>query len=575
MKFYNSLFPGWRLCLLFLCSWGMPLLQAQQINLLDCQRIAVPSEANAWIREAGYDLDHGSNARTSYFYADAKLLRKLKQKGVAYEFIHTPARPIKMISRQAWQAQKGGNACAVPLDAYPTYGLYEQLMSDFAAAYPAISRLHILGTLPSGRRILALEITDFPEQEEAEPKVLLSASMHGDELGGYHLSLRLISHLLCNYGQDEALTQLVNNTEIWINPLANPDGAYWSGDDSVADARRFNRNGIDLNRNFPDPDNGPHPDGHPYQAETLIFMDFADNVSFDLAMNFHGGAEVFNYPWDTYSTPHADDAWWRYIGRQFANDCQHRADNNGFFTDLNNGITNGYAWYPVAGGRQDYANYFHRSREVTLEISRIKLHPTSQFEALWEHTHVPILNFIRQSTYGLRGAVTDSITGQPLLANISIPSYDKMQSDIYTKLPTGRYHRYLKAGTYTFLFQAAGYQPKTITYQLQDDAAHYLPVRLAPLLSNQPSYSGWEKNIAAYYEAGQLQLFNLPQQQAKKWQLDIFTSDGRRLWTGQQAAGQSHYALAVGQLPGGIYFCRLSDGQQHKTIKFQVSKKKR
>jgi len=31
---------------------------------------------------------------------------------------------------------------------------------------------------------------------------------------------------------------------------------------------------------------------------------------------------------------------------------------SGYLTDYNDGITNGYAWYSISGGRQDYMNYF-------------------------------------------------------------------------------------------------------------------------------------------------------------------------------------------------------------------------
>ena len=31
-------------------------------------------------------------------------------------------------------------------------------------------------------------------------------------------------------------------------------------------------NFIDLNRNYPDPEDGLHPDGNPYQQETNIFL---------------------------------------------------------------------------------------------------------------------------------------------------------------------------------------------------------------------------------------------------------------------------------------------------------------
>jgi hypothetical protein len=35
------------------------------------------------------------------------------------------------------------------------------------------------------------------------------------------------------------------------------------------------------------------------------------------------------------------------------------------------GVTNGYDWYRITGGRQDYVTWFLRGREVTIEVSTI------------------------------------------------------------------------------------------------------------------------------------------------------------------------------------------------------------
>ncbi|MBK6966466.1 MAG: hypothetical protein IPH20_21865 [Bacteroidales bacterium] len=67
-------------------------------------------------------------------------------------------------------------------------------------------------------------------------------------------------------------------------------------------ARRYNINGVDLNRNYPDPEDGDHPDGYAWQPETVAFMNFAGQHDFVAAANFHGGVEVVNYPWDTWAT---------------------------------------------------------------------------------------------------------------------------------------------------------------------------------------------------------------------------------------------------------------------------------
>ena len=50
--------------------------------------------------------------------------------------------------------------------------------------------------------------------------------MHGDEITGYVTMLRLIDTLAKGYGIVPQFTYLLQNVEIWINPLADPDGTY-------------------------------------------------------------------------------------------------------------------------------------------------------------------------------------------------------------------------------------------------------------------------------------------------------------------------------------------------------------
>jgi murein tripeptide amidase MpaA len=113
--------------------------------------------------------------------------------------------------------------------------------------------------------------------------------MHGDEPLGYLLMLRLAEYLLMNYDTDPYVRTLTDNIEIWINPLFNPDGAYFLSDTSIHGATRFNSNQIDLNRDFPDI-RFPGESNTPRQAETLAMMHFMEDIQPVLAANFHGGA---------------------------------------------------------------------------------------------------------------------------------------------------------------------------------------------------------------------------------------------------------------------------------------------
>lgn len=345
-------------------------------------------------------------------------------------------------------------------EAYPTYEAYEAIMLQFADDYPELCTLHTIATLANGRKIQVLNIRSTPDESIPKPEVYYTATMHGDELAGYVLSLHLIDYLLSNYGEIERITYLVDNLNIWINPLANPDGAYAAGNHSVWGATRGNANGIDLNRNYPDPRVGANPDGNAYQPETVAFMEFEAGRNFVLSANWHGGAEVANYPWDTWFKRTADDDWWMYVTREYADTAQYHSPP-GYFTALNNGITNGYDWYSITGGRQDYMNYFRNCREFTLELSDLKTPPESQLIPLWEWNYRSFLNYFEQALFGIRGVVTNGETGLPVQALVSIQGHDQDNSHVNSKLPSGGYNRLLKAGTYDVTFSALGYYSRT------------------------------------------------------------------------------------------------------------------
>ena len=391
-----------------------------------------------------------------YAYANKKEFLRFQKLDYSYKILQHPGTLInpKMFSYEDFKKSKSW-------DFYPTYNAYDSIMHKFQSDYPNLCKIENIGTLPSNRKLLVAKISDSVNISENEPQFLYTSTMHGDETVGYILMLRYIDYLLSNYGNNPRITNLVNNIEIWINPLANPDGTYAGGNHTVNGATRNNANHIDFNRNFPDPEDGPNPDGEPWQYETIFFMDFADSNNFVMSANLHGGAEVANYPWDTWAKLHADDNWWEFVCREYA-DTVHNFAPSVYFMYLDNGITNGFQWYSISGGRQDYMNYFHQCREFTLELSNTKLPQANQLPNYWNWNYRSLLNYMEEVLFGIKGVVTDSITGKPLKTKVFISSHDIDSSHIYSSLPKGNYHRPIYAGTYSLTFSASGYKTKTI-----------------------------------------------------------------------------------------------------------------
>lgn len=370
-------------------------------------------------------------------------------------------------------------------DKYPTYTTYLSLMAYFQSTYPTLCKIDtIMASTPGGRKILAAHITSNVNVSADKPQFFYSSSIHGDEITGYYFMLRLIHYLLSNYGTITRVTNIVNNIDLWICPAANPDGTYNSGNNTVGNnpvSIRNNANGKDLNRNYPDPRTG-NPTGtySPIQPETSAFMTFASNHHFVMGANFHGGAEVVNYPWDTWTSSqksHVDTQWWELISRQYADTAQTNTATS-YMIDEDNGVTNGGDWYVITGGRQDYMNWWQKCREITIEVSTNKAVGTESLNTFWNSNYKSLLQLLEQSLYGFRGVVTDAQTGNPLVAKVFVNSHDADSSFVYSSLPIGNYHRPIKAGTYSVTYSAPCYQSQTHTITVQDFQTVRLDVAL-------------------------------------------------------------------------------------------------
>ena len=390
-------------------------------------------------------------------YANPDEMEWFRQTGISFELCSnkSTAKAIPMASTVN-QMQN--------IDHYPTYEVYDSLMHNFVKDYPELCRLEVVTTLPSERQILALKISSNVELDNTDkPEVLCTATMHGDEGICTTTALSFCKHLLSSYGTDRKVSRLLDSIEFWIIPIFNPDGMFKGGNSTISGSTRSNKNGYDLNRNYPSVNSNS---GNTRQPETTAMMEFFANHHFSLSTNLHSGNECFNYPWDTWSRLTADDAWWRLVGGAYRDTAQHNSAS-GYFTDgcghSANGLTNGCAWYSISGGQQDWANYYMHCREVTIEVCGTK-EPTSTttIANIWQYNKNALLNFYAESLNGVRGTVTNA-AGQPLAATITIAGHDKDNSWIETDARVGDYHRYLKGGTYNLTFEAEGYEAQTIS----------------------------------------------------------------------------------------------------------------
>lgn len=529
--------------------------------------VTSPDEINSFTHFISIDKVNGNEV---YAYVNKKGFIQFLKGNHPFTILPAPGLLIPESELNGTWQVKNSESSSV-WDFYPTYEQYVDYMVGFAAGCPDICKLDTIGTSTQGRLLLAVKISDNVHQHEAEPRVLYTAAIHGDETTGYVLMLHLIDFLLLSYGSDQEITDLINSTEIFINPLANPDGTYFGGNSTVYGATRYNANFIDLNRNFPDPKLGLHPDNEDWQAETQAFMTYGQNNHFTISANFHGGAEVFNYPWDTWEKLTPDDSWWQFVGRQWA-DTAHKYGPAGYFTDINNGITNGHAWYEINGGRQDYMNYWHHCREVTVEISNTKLLPVNQLDSFWTYNYTSFLNYIEQSHFGFNGLVTDSITGQPVFARVFINGHDKDSSEVFSYLPSGFFTRPVFEGIYDVTFSAPGYFVKTINnVMVNNGRTTSLNVQLKPF---SPGMAEETINMIRIYPnpgSGTFEL-TIPVWLKGYCKIKIINDEGKEVFSEylNMNSGRSIYKLNLNGLPVGLYFFKLLSTEINLTRKLVI-----
>jgi hypothetical protein len=409
----------------------------------------------------------------------------LQAQGFAVRWIRDEA---KEAGEAFWERVNSGRQ---PFDDYHTNDQIQSMFANWQTQYPSLFHYESIGLTGQGRNIWAAKLSDNVSSDEAEIEVKYVANMHGDEVVGKENCLRFIDTLLKSYGVEPDLTDLMNNFEIWIVPLMNPDGNALS--------QRTNASGVDLNRNFPERTTDSLNTTVGKAPETAAIMNWSSQHNFVLSANFHGGALITNYPWDDNYT-HTDwiytatpeDSLFKFLSARYSiyNSPMYNSSN----PSSPQGIINGTFWYVAERSMQDWNYTWAGDKDVTIEIGTNKWPNANQLETLWQNNRNSMKYYLLEAKRGIRGTVTDSVTGLPVHAKITAADnpYPTYSSSLW-----GDYYRILLPGTYTLTFSAQGYVTRTY--------AGLTVIGTTPAVRNvqlQPLPSNLEMAAAAVQDAG-------------------------------------------------------------------------
>ncbi len=391
---------------------------------------------------------------TVYAYANQQQLNRLSSLPYSFEIIPGPLAGFEPDMAETREQMRDWNY-------YPTYDTYIEIMYQFAVEFPDICEVFSIGNSIEGRELLVAHIGDDISIESDEPEIFFTGQIHGDELVTSITLLHLIDDLLTLYGTDPRIDNIVNEIDIYINPLLNPDGLYAGGNNTVAGATRGNANFVDMNRNYPDPEDGQHPDGYETQQEIIAQIEFIADHNFVLSADLHSGIELILYPWFTWETLHADDNWFQDVSQEYV-EAVHELSSPDYFTYGGEGILNGFLYCPISGCSMDYFNWYENMRSFGIELSNVKALPEDELidHYLWNYN--AMLLQMEETLYGLRGIVTND-SGEPIEARITVEDHDFNHSEVYTDPEVGDYHRPISEGTYDLTYSSWGYESQTFT----------------------------------------------------------------------------------------------------------------
>ncbi len=143
-------------------------------------------------------------------------------------------------------------------DYFYNYNSLSSELEELENNFSNIISVQTIGETYEGREIFIIRITGDISDKPDKPGLLAIFTEHSAEHLGTSLAMGLTNFLVENYGKDQQISNILDNKEIYIVPMMNPDGVEYDLSGSVTPfSWRKNRRptgeetyGVDLNRNW-------------------------------------------------------------------------------------------------------------------------------------------------------------------------------------------------------------------------------------------------------------------------------------------------------------------------------------
>uniref|UniRef100_A0A1I7ZDV2 Peptidase_M14 domain-containing protein n=1 Tax=Steinernema glaseri TaxID=37863 RepID=A0A1I7ZDV2_9BILA len=231
---------------------------------------------------------------------------------------------------------------------YHDYNEIKTFIVNTAKQNKDFVKLVKIGVSNDGRPLLGLKPSapknkiGFPVNATDKRAVWIDGGNHAREWPAFHCNLFFINELVNKYERDDKITEYINNLNIYVFPVLNPDGFIFSRTSTVSLIRQWRKNkapenctgytafkknmccdGVDLNRNYDfsfkqtnvpfnnpcsDEFQGPFPFSEP---ESIAVRDFILSKEMkgkvDAYVSLHTHGQIFILPYNDHKKSYPDD----------------------------------------------------------------------------------------------------------------------------------------------------------------------------------------------------------------------------------------------------------------------------
>lgn len=329
----------------------------------------------------GVAVDHGTHKKGVFFESDFSQndLNIATALGLKYEIIipnisdyYQNQNSLKAVNKNASCKNYSRSTYETPVNynngsmgGYLTYSEMLQELDDMASLYPNIITIkQSISTFSTaeGRPIYWVKISDNPTIDETEPEMLYTAIHHAREPASLQQTIFYMWYLLENYGTNDQVKAIINNTELYFVPCINPDGYIYNETTNPNGGGMWRKNrrnnldgefGVDLNRNYDYNWGGAGTSSSTNsdiysgttafsEVETQAMKWFCEKHDFKMALNSHTYGNLLLYPFGyAVGQISADDATFRALSEVMV-------EQNGFTNQIS------AALYAATGDSDDW-----------------------------------------------------------------------------------------------------------------------------------------------------------------------------------------------------------------------------